>query len=130
MNEELAARLDLLLKGQQRLFSEVAALRQAFETSRRREPSPQADTAADMLRAIRANCGEYVFTCADLVEHATLPAAEDLRAAIVTAVGSLSPRRIGKALAALEGRDIGGLSVHRLGSGRDGVEWRVASLRV
>lgn len=97
-----------------------------------REPGPRVNAAtADLLRVIRAAVGDYVFTCADLVEHAALPGKAALSAAIVSAVGSMNPRRIGKALRAVEGIDLDGVIVRRTGSGRDGIEWRVcASLKL
>jgi len=49
----------------------------------------------------------------------------DLRAAALTAFGSLQARRIGKALRALEGRDVAGRMVSRHGEDRSGAIWSV-----
>ena len=64
-----------------------------------------------LLRAIVATAGRVAFSSAELVEHAALPPAATLRAAIVAAVGTVNPRRLGKVLRAIEGREIGGLQV-------------------
>lgn len=84
---------------------------------------------AELLRVMRAAVGARVFNSVHLARHAALPAAAGLRAAIVAAVGSLNPRRIGKALRAFEGRDIEGLTVRRVGEDRDGAIWMIAGVR-
>ena len=81
-----------------------------------------------LLRAIAATAGRVAFSSAELVEHAALPPAATLRAAIVAAVGTVNPRRLGKVLRAIEGREIGGLQVVREGTDREGVVWRVAEV--
>jgi len=68
------------------------------EELRPHRPKPDA-AMTDLLRAIHAAMGtDFRFMCADLVEAAELPQFAALRAAI----GSMSPRRIGKALRAMQ----------------------------
>lgn len=123
MSAEVLALLRELVAGQREMLAELRELR--ADVAGRGAPRQAGPETAALLLAIRAAVGEYVFTCADLVEHAALPAAADLQGAIVAAIGSLQPRRIGKALRAIDGCDVEGLTVRRHGSGRDGVEWKV-----
>lgn len=91
----------------------------------------QADPAtADLLRAIESACGALPFTSSDLLAHAELPDCADLAVAIVACIGAASARKLGKLLCRIEGVDVDGLAVHRVSEGRDGIVWRVASLRV
>jgi hypothetical protein len=53
-----------------------------------------------------------------------------LHDAIVSAVRAINGRRVGKLLRRIEGADIDGLRVVRVGMDREGISWRVASLRV
>ena len=117
--------LALLLAEQREVLAELRALR--ADLAGRGAPRQAGPETAALLLAIRATCGDYIFTCCDLVEHAALPSASDLQSAIVTAIGTMSPRRIGKRLRAIEGQEFDGLIVRRHGSGRDGVEWRVSN---
>lgn len=111
----------------EQIAADVRALREAAEHGR--EIRPQADTSADLLRVIRAAVGDCVFTCADLVEHAALPTAAELQAAMIAAVGSTNARRIGKLLRKVEGIGAGGLTVRRVGEDRGGAIWMVAGVR-
>lgn len=125
MNDNDRARIDRLEAEVLRLSAEIAALRP------RQRADPEA--AAALMPAIIAALGGEPFTSADLRDHAALPGAAALRAAIFAAVGSTSPRKIGKFLCAIEGRDFDGLSVHRLSSKlRPGILWKVvaAGMRV
>ena len=78
----------------------------------------------DLLRAISEYCQDAAFSTRALVAHAqTMPA---LSAAIVSAVGILNARAVGKVLKAVEGRAIDDLQVQRLGLDAAGVIWRVS----
>lgn len=99
------------------LLAEVRLLREALG----QRPAPP----VALLRAIRERVGDRVFTAVELAEHAEVVG--DLRAEILAAVGSLSPRKIGRALAAIEGEEAGGFRVVRVGQDRLGIIW---SLRV
>lgn len=124
MNAGDRARIDRLEAQVARLSAEIATLR----TRQRADP----EAAACLLREIAAAIGERLFTSAELAAHAELPEAAALHAGILTAVGSASPRRIGKWLSRHEGRNLGGLAVHRIDDERAGLVWKVvaAGLRV
>jgi hypothetical protein len=79
---------------------------------------------AELVRAVRESVRDRMFTSAELAEHADL--APDLRAAIMGAVGAVSPRRIGKLLRRIEGQDFGGASISRVGSDNSGIVWKVS----
>ncbi|MEJ7669576.1 MAG: hypothetical protein WKH97_12740 [Casimicrobiaceae bacterium] len=92
-------------------------------------------TLADLLHAIAATTRGLKFTVNELLEHAEVvadrAADQRLHDAIIAACGGLNGRRLGKMLARLEGRELDGLRVVRVGVGRDGIAWRVvAGLRV
>ena len=99
-----------------------------------RQPHAEIATHVDLLRAIEATTAGLTFSVAELLEHAEVVAqrAADprLHAAIEGAVGAVNGRRLGKLLGRLEGEALGGLMIERVATGRDGVLWRIASLRV
>ena len=92
------------------------------------------DSAADLLRAIAATTQGLKFTVSELLEHAEVvadrAADQRLHDAIITACGTVNGRRLGKLLGRLEGRELEGLRIVRVGMGREGIAWRVAGLRV
>ena len=107
------------------ILREVLALRAevARAHDRRRSPAKLADAAlsAPLLHAIRD--GERRvrrFSVAELLLHAAvvanLAADQRLHDAIVGAVGSLNGRRLGKLLGRLEGRELDGLRIVRVGA--------------
>jgi hypothetical protein len=128
----MSARLDLLsalLEGQARIEAKLDRL---LEFAEREPPARQADVDAAMaglVRTTQAAVQHRVFTSAELAAHAEMPEAAELREAIVAAVGSLKPRHIGMALRALDGRDVEGLVVRRVGEDRDGANWMIERLR-
>jgi hypothetical protein len=87
-----------------------------------RRPTPRADFG-EHLRAISAVVGNRVFSVNELLEFAGLPEGEALRAALVALVGSLNGRRLGKFMREIEGRDVAGLRVERVGEDRLGIAW-------
>jgi hypothetical protein len=95
-------------------------------------PETRADDApvANLLRTIAANIGDSLFCTTDLWTRLPSPASEAVHAAVVRAVGAASPRRLGKLLRRIEGRDIAGLCVRRVDLIREGVVWQIACLRV
>jgi hypothetical protein len=112
------------------LTAAIDALRADLAAAR---PTRADDSAAvALLREIVHALGDHVFCCVDLLQRVPSPDDERLRAAIVAACGSLSPRRIGKLLRRHEGRDMSGLRIVRTGRmEREGVVWMVkACLRV
>ena len=102
----------------------VALNRVAQALEDRDRPAGNGD-AARLLAAIYARAGDRTFVAAELCEHAALPGAEALAAAIIKAVGSLNPRKVGRALRAVEGEPLGGLVVRRIGDDRLGLVWSV-----
>ncbi|SRR6266699_2133204 len=122
----------LILAKLNALSDEVHALRLAVERGGRhiKNAEPDAAAMAGLLHAIVATeRRDYNFTSAELSAHAQLtePECVALCAAIVGAVGSLNPRRIGKFLHHIEGHSFGGLSVHRLGADRNGAIWKIVA---
>src|SRR5687768_13377671 len=69
-------------------------------------PGTNDDTVAPLLQAIVTHAGARSFSTSELVIHAALPVAADLRAAILQAVGALNARRLGKQLKTIEGKPI------------------------
>ena len=63
------------------------------------------------------------FSCSELIAHARLDAAHELRAALLRCVGALNARKLGRLLAPVEGRPIAGLRVVRIASDAHGVIW-------
>jgi hypothetical protein len=75
------------------------------------------------LRAISAVVGARVFSVAELIEHGMIVEGEAVRAAIVALVGELNGRKLGKLLRDIEGREIAGLRVERVGEDSRGIIW-------
>jgi hypothetical protein len=103
------------------LLDEMRAVRRLLEEARR--PEPGEARYAELVRAIAATARERVFSSAELIQHAEV--ATELRAAIVSAIGSLNARKLGRALRRVEGTDIAGLVVARVGADSGGVSWRI-----
>ena len=85
----------------------------------------------ELLHAIQAwTCGDYAFSVSEVIAHARLPAATDLRAAIVAIIGDLDAgagKRLGQLLRRNAGRNVNGLQVRREGSDAAGAIWAIAS---
>lgn len=130
MSARIPGDADLLaavLEGQARIEAKLDRVLDAIEAGR--TPAPVHNAMAAFVHAAHGALQHLVFTSAELAAHAEMPEAAELRGAILGAVGTLQPRRIGKALQALEGRDVEGLSVHRVAVGRDGANWMIATVR-
>ena len=105
------------------IAADVRAIRGVVERERPRRPEPGV-AMLDLLRAIHAAMGvDFLFTSADLAEAAELARFAALHAALLAAIGSTSPRRIGKALRAIAGRDLDGLRIEKMDDIRDGAQW-------
>ena len=79
-----------------------------------------------LLREIVLALGDHTFCTVDLLLRVPSPADERLRASIVSACGSLSPRRIGQLLRKHEGRDLAGMRICRTDRvEREGTVWQV-----
>lgn len=79
-----------------------------------------------LLGAIFGRVGDRVFVATELIEYAEVADAEELRSAILAAIGSANPRRLGKAFAEIEGEEIDGYRLQRVGADRGGICWKVA----
>jgi hypothetical protein len=117
---EVLALLREILAGQRELRD---ALRELAEHERPRQPQDLGADVGEHLRAISAAVGDRVFSVAELLAHAAIPEGEALRAAIVGLLGSLNGKRLGKFLRRIEGQDIAGLCIERIGEDRSGVAW-------
>lgn len=82
---------------------------------------------AALLAAIAAHAGERVFSAAEVARHAGV-VTSDLEDAIIGSCGAVNARRIGKYLARIEGLNLGGRAVRRVGSDASGAIWRLVSL--
>ena len=80
-----------------------------------------------MLYELKALANDKAFTCAEVCAHANLPHNLRLRVAIEAVCDGLAPRKLGKALAKWEGRDIAGLRVEFVGYDALGIRWVVTA---
>jgi len=92
----------------------------------RRGADPQADAAtADLLRLITDAAGTSRFSAWELVEHSRLPIRAGLRGAMAAAGAAENCRRVGKLLKRIEGVEVDGRCVVRVGADREGAIWQV-----
>ena len=121
---------DAIAAALRELTLEVRALSARIDAlcaERERRP-PDEPAVRPLLHAIALATGGRKFTVAELFEHAEV--VEPLRDAIVDVVGEINGRRLGKLLRRLDGRELDGLRVARIGADREGISWCVAGLRV
>ena len=105
------------------ILTELQALRTAVERERPRRPQDLGADLGEHLRTISAVVQDRLFSVSELLAHAAIPEGEALRAAIVGLVGALNGRRLGKFLRSVEGQDVAGLRVERIGVDRLGAVW-------
>jgi hypothetical protein len=105
-----------LLAAMRAVLGELAAMRPAKHA----HASAAADTT--LVASIVAVAGERVFTAGELIEHAAVDA--ELCEALA-AVGARNAKRLGKALRRMDGVDLGGWRIERVGQDRTGALWRV-----
>ena len=111
---------DTVLLAEVRLLrAEVTALRRSIEHQ------PARKRAQQFLAAIAGHAGTRAFSASELVRHAALRDSDELRNAIVARCGALVARKVGRALRGIEGQQLGGLMVCRVGADRDGLLWLV-----
>lgn len=103
----------------------ASALERIAGAAERLSGVPQRREIGALLAAIHARVGDRVFVAPELVEFALVADAEELRDAIVRAVGSLNPRRLGKKFAEVEAEDLAGFRLRRVGMDRAGTLWQV-----
>jgi hypothetical protein len=104
------------------IIAELKAIREALSHPPRRRVALDAQHV-ELARAIAVSTAGTIFTAAEACEHARLEGQETLREAIAGACGSLSARRLGKALRRLEAADAGNVVVERVGSDAAGALW-------
>lgn len=126
--------LEQLLHVVQELLDEQRAIRHSLDSiASALAPGRLKESDVALLHAIWNGVGNVRFTAADLVQNAelVLDRREDpaLYAAIVDALGTLSARKLGARLAQIEGRTLDGLRIQRLKNGRDGIIWKIVSLK-
>lgn len=117
--DNTAALLTLVLHEVRDLRAEVRALR--------RRRWPDLDRAGDLLVVLAAAVGDYSFTVSDLTTRLAEPERALVHEAIRACCGGLDGVKLGKLLRAIEGQDLRGLHVLRLGEERDGVVWQLSS---
>jgi hypothetical protein len=104
-----------------RLEREVASFRAVLAP--RARPLDRWDEA--LLPVLRESSGGRAFTCAAIWEARRRD--DGLRAALQAAVLD-SPRKLGKLLRRLGGRDVAGLTVERVAQTRTGISWRIVRM--
>jgi hypothetical protein len=105
---------------------EIRALRLLQEEARR--PERGDGRQVDFVRAIRETVGSRVFTSSELVHHAQLVPL--LNEAIISALGALNTRKVGRFLRRIEGRDFDGTTIVRVGEDSSGLVWAARVSRV
>jgi hypothetical protein len=121
---EVLERVDALAARIAAIGAQVDEIRAA----RRPRQRPLEPGAEALVQAIAEHVGKLLFAARDLVNHAQLRAGSGLCEAILAVCGALSGRRLGKFLRRVEGREIGGQKIVRVGADRDGATWRVLRL--
>ena len=101
----------------------------ALEQGVPRAPARVTEADVELVRCIAAVCGPKQFSAWEVIEHARLPASQGLRAAILESIGVENSRRLGMRLRRLEGEDVCGLRVVRVGSTREGADWAIRATR-
>jgi hypothetical protein len=87
---------------------------------------PQVDQLTSALvRCITDAAGTRPFSAWELVEHSRLPLRAGLRAAMAAAGAAENCRRVGKLLKRVEGLEVDGRCVVRVGADREGAIWQV-----
>jgi hypothetical protein len=83
---------------------------------------PRDGTEAGVVVTLAERIGARHYTAAELIRHATV---DPELAAALEAADVTNPRELGQLLRRVEHRTIEGLTVERVGQGRDGLVWRV-----
>lgn len=133
MSDDLTAALAVLFESLDDIRDDIRALR-ADVARLLSDSGTLGDDKAALVSALDAATQGLKFCVSELLLHAEVVADRSadlrLRAAIVAACGSINGRRLGKLLSRIEGKDVDGLKVVRVGTSRDGIIWQVAGLRV
>lgn len=112
--------MQLVLAELRELRQEVSALRAAVMI---RPVLMRDDPAASgaLVRCIFEQVQGRVWCVAELLEFAEV--VPKLRAAIISAIGSVNGKKLGKLLGRIEGADFDGAVIVRHGDGREGILW-------
>jgi hypothetical protein len=102
-------------------------LREIRDLLREQRRVPRDGRHVALLAAIAEEAAETVWSARELVDHARV--SEPLRSALLAACGALNARKTGKLLARLEGVDLAGLLVERIGADGSGIVWTVRKLK-
>ena len=109
------------------IAADIAALRDIFQTRPARSGAVK-DADAALLRLIWRFAGHRAFSARELLQHSTL--SPDFHTAILAAVRTANPRRLGRYFRRIENQDFDGYKMQCLGADRDGLIWQVASSRL
>jgi hypothetical protein len=107
----------------ERLAAIEAAILRLADLIERGNLRPARPDHSGLLAAIFEAVEGRAFTVSELLVHARIDLG--LRAAIVAAVGSLNGRALGRALRRIEGIEICGVVIERVGADSSGVIWSV-----
>lgn len=108
---------------EQAVLEQLAAIRALLEQQDQpKKNSGRSD--AILLLAVAEAVADRAFSAAEVIAHARLVDGA-LRAAL-EAAGVTNGRKLGKVFRRLEGHEIAGLRLVRLGAERDGIVWRVS----
>jgi hypothetical protein len=110
------------------LVAEVRGLRADLARQHTGDLGGDDAQTANLLSAIGEAVGDRLFTSCELLEHAKVIAGP--LCAVLDALNVATPRRLGKCLSRIEGRECAGLAVQRVGTDADGIIWKVVSMRV
>ena len=108
------------------LVAEVRGLRADLARQHVGEQGGDDVRTANLLSGIADAIGDRLFTSAELLEHAKVIAGP--LPAVLDALNVATPRRLGKCLGRIEGRECAGLAVQRVGTDVDGIIWKVVSM--
>ena len=111
------------------ILAEIRELRLEVEDLRGLRPYSATEQEAKLIAAISEIARGLVFSSREVIEHARLPAAETLKAALADA-RLTSARLLGRWLKRMESRDFGDLRVFRRGDDRDGAVWVIAPAKL
>lgn len=107
------------------LVAEVRELRLAVEALSDRHGKGADAASVALLQALWSHAGPRPFGVTELVRHAALADAMELRVAL----GGMNARQLGRRLRHLEGRALDGLVLYRQGEDRHGLVWRVSAVQ-
>jgi hypothetical protein len=104
------------------LLAELRAIRTLLERQRFRRVMVS-DSARELLQALAGIAPGLMFTSGEIVGHAAIDAS--LRALLEACCQPVSTRRVGRFLKRIEGLDLDGYRIERIGDAREGALWAV-----